>query len=399
MSRSQNASRGGWRSKFMYIVVLLFVLVANRLNAQDKMVYRTKQLECIGHMLETNGITARVPGAYDASAICAGKSIRVETGFGGLVSRINFVLFDTLVPAECPRPVYYFVERYLLLLVLMENNRAEVARLLNDNKVLLQLNGLPYEKSSLSLSSFVSAIQPGTDLLFAVDSAGYKVGWDTRIGTLRMAFPKQYELIAGKDKIEMEDDFQKELMLFTPEPPLPDKVPRTVLELVPGGEYYKRKGEHYIIPTLNSDRYYSLGADGVASLFFDGSNPEISLANLFLEGDRIDNDVMLNAEHRRYGKRRDQVDIPVSQFVAFCKHEKCVPYFGVEEADRDKITGTVIMVNSDLGYNHVLYYECNRQDFIRGDFSLKGWLYTYVPTHNVRNLFEEYKSKAKKLNY
>lgn len=42
------------------------------------------------------------------------------------------------------------------------------------------------------------------------------------------------------------------------------------------------------------------------------------------------------------GKRRDQLEIPVRQFVAFCKKEKCDPYFGVEKADKEKVAGTVI---------------------------------------------------------
>ncbi len=384
--------------KIIYISCLLVILGMNCLYAQDKTVYQTRQLEKIGCMLETHGITSTVPGIYDASAICAGKNIQVETGFGGLVSRIHFVLFDTLVMTEYPHPVYYFAERYLLQLVLM-NNQAEIVRLLGDDKVNLWLNEQPFEKSPLSIASFVSAIQPNTDFLFTSDSAGYKVGWNTRVGTLLMTFPKQYELIIGKDKIEVEDDFQKELFLFLPETSLSENISPAELELVPGGGYYRRKGVQYMIPTLNTDRYYGVSADSTVSLLFDENHPELSLANLFLEGDRMDREVMMSAEHRRYGKRRDQLEIPVRQFVAFCKKEKCDPYFGVEKADKEKVAGTVIMVNSDLGYNHVLYYECDRQKFAHGDLVLKAWLYTYVPTHNIQNLFEEYRPKAKKINY
>lgn len=398
MNRSQNNSPRVVGSKFVYISCLLVVLGTSCLYAQDKAVYRTRQLEKIGRMLETRGIESTVPGIRDASAICSGKSIQVETGFGGLVSRIHFVLFDTLVMTEYPHPVYYFAERYLLQLVLMDD-RAGIVRLLGDNKVQLWLNEQPFEKSPLSVASFVSAIQPDRDFFFTVDSAGYRVGWKTRVGTLQMAFPKQYELIIGKDKIEVEDDFQKELFLFLPDAPLAESISPAELELVQGSGYYRREGVQYMIPGLNTDRYYHVSADGSVSLFFDKNNPEVTLANLFLDGDRIDQEVMMSAEHRRYGKRRDQLEVSVRQFVAFCKSEKCVPYFGVEESDKEKIAGTVIMVNSDLGYNHVLYYACDRQKFIQGDLALKVWLYTYVPTHNIQNLFEEYKPKAKKINY
>lgn len=366
--------------------------------AQEETIYRTKQLEEIGQMLETCGISAIKPGIYDADAICPGKRVRVEAGFGGLISSIGLELFDTRVVVEYLRPVYDFVERYLLRLLLIDKPD-EILRLLNDDKVGLVLNGVPFEKSPVALVSFVAAIQLGTDFVFVADTTAYKVGWDTGTGTLQMTFPKQYGLIAGKDKIEMEDDFQKELFLYMPETPAVEQVPLSVLTAVPGCGYYRRRGEHYIIPALCSDRYYRVALDSVVTLLFDKDCPEASLVNLFLEGERIRHEVFMEVEHRRYGKRYDHLELPVNSWVAFCKGEKCVPYFGVEEIAREKVTGTVIMVNSDLGYNHVLYYECDRQKFLKGDYSLKGWLYTYVPTHNVLDLFEEYKSKAKKLNY
>ena len=384
--------------RWMYICCLFMCLEVNCLYAQEETIYRTKQLEEIGQMLETRGISAMKPGIYDADAICPGKRVRVEAGFGGLISSIGLELFDTRVVAEYLRPVYDFVERYLLRLLLIDKPD-EILRLLNDDKVGLVLNGVPFEKSPVALVSFVAAIQPGTDFVFVADTTAYKVGWDTGTGTLQMTFPKQYGLIAGKDKIEMEDDFQKELFLYMPETPAVEQVPLSVLTAVPGCGYYRRRGEHYIIPALCSDRYYRVAPDSVVTLLFDKDCPEASLANLFLEGERIGQEVFMEVEHRRYGKRRDHLELPVNSWVAFCKGEKCVPYFGVEEIARGKVTGTVIMVNSDLGYHHVLYYECDRQKFLKGDYSLKGWLYTYVPTHNVLDLFEEYKSKVKKLNY
>lgn len=373
-------------------------LAVNCLYAQEKTIYRTRQLEEIGRVLEARGIPADKPGNYDAGAICPGKNVRVEAGFGGLISRIGLELFDARLTTGYAHPVYDFVERYLLRLILMDKPD-EMRRLLDDDKVVLVLNGLPFEESPVALASFVAAIQPGTDFVFAADTVAYKVGWDTGAGTLQMTFPKQYELIAGKDKVEMEDDFQKELFLHVPEVPAMEKVPLSVLAAVPGGEYYKRRGEHYVIPALCADRYYRVAPDSTVTLLFEKGCPEVSLANLFLEGDRIRQEVAMEVEHRRYGKRVDRFELPVNHWVAFCKSERCVPYFGVEEIARGKIAGTVIMVNPDLGYNHVLYYECDRQKFLKGDYSLKGWLYTYVPTHNVADLFEAYKSKTKKLNF
>lgn len=372
--------------------------VTGEVNAQEKTIYQTRELERMGQALERFGIAVTKPGVYDISVICNDKKACVEAGFGGLISKIRLELFDLRLASEKPHPVYDFVERYLLRLILIDK-REEVVRLLHDDKVELLLNGIPFEKSAVALTSFIGAIGPGVDCMLVSDTSGYKVWWDTGVGTLQMVFPKRYELIAGKDKVEMEDDFQKELFLFVPEKFSSEKVFRSVLDTVAGMDCYKRKGEYYLTRGLNGDRYYRETGEGGVALFFDERHPEISLANLFLEGDRMECEVIMDVEHCRYGKRRDQMVVPVGQWVAFCKHEQCVPYFSVEEKDDEKISGTVLMVNQDLGYNHVLHYECDRRKFIAGDFFLQARLYTYVPMHNVLNLFEEYKLKAEKLNY
>jgi len=352
----------------------------------------------MGKAMEMLGVAATRPGVYDISAICKGKKVYVEAGFGGLISQIRLELFDSQLVSEKKHPVYDFVERYLLRLILIDK-REEVVRLLHDDKVELLLNGLPFEKSAVALTSFIGAIGPGVDCMLVSDTNGYKVGWNTGVGTLQMVFPKRYELIAGKDKVEMEDDFQKELFLFVPEKSSPERVYRSVLDSVAGMDCYRRKGRYYLTRGLNGDRYYCVTEEGNVALFFDGRYPEISLANLFLEGDQMECEVVMEVEHCRYGKRRDQLYVSVGQWVAFCKYEQCVPYFSVEKKDDERIAGTVLMVNQDLGYNHVLYYECDKRKFIAGDFFLQARLYTYVPTHNVLNLFEEYKLKAEKLNY
>lgn len=129
--------------------------------AQEETIYRTKQLEEIGQMLETCGISAMKPGIYDADAICLGKKVRVEAGFGGLISSIGLELFDTRVVAEYLRPVYDFVERYLLRLLLIDKPD-EILRLLNDDKVELVLNGVPFEKKSRGVG-FVRGGDPAGD--------------------------------------------------------------------------------------------------------------------------------------------------------------------------------------------------------------------------------------------
>jgi len=401
MSIKKNDKRAwcvGWSCRCFILLSFFVWSVANKGVAQEKTIFQTRELAAMGEALEMYGIVATRPGVHDASAICMGKKVHIEAGFGGLISQIRLELFDPQWVRKFPHPVYDFVERYLLRLILIDK-REEVARLLHDDKVELLLNGIPFEKSAVSLASFIFAIRPGMDCMLVSDTSGYKVGWNTGVGTLQMEFPKRYELIAGKDKVEMEDDFQKELFLFVPEKSSSEKVYRSVLDTVPESDCYRRKGGCYVTSDLNGDRYYRGLGNGEFALFFDGRYPEISLANLFLDGDRMESEVVMDVEHRRYGKRRDQLYVSVGQWVAFCKQERCVPYFGVEERGKKRIAGTVLMVNQDLGYNHVLYYECDRQKFMEGDFFLKTWLYTYVPTHNVLNLFEGHKSKSKRISY
>ena len=224
------------------------------------------------------------------------------------------------------------------------------------------------------------------------DAERYTVGWQLADGTLTMVFPKQYELLLGADKMEMEKGLMEELARAGDVDCEVDTLAVAGLEPAARKGYYIRKGGHYLANEMHSDTYYREIGNGKAVLVFDAALPAESLANLFQEGwCGDDRRVMIQVQHHCYGNRKVEFMLELPQWVAYCKQHKCDVYFGMEQSDGTTLKGTVIVVNPDLGYNHMLYFECAADLFTRLRPHVDAVLYSYVPTHNIKDLFNDYK--------
>ena len=142
---------------------------------------------------------------------------------------------------------------------------------------------------------------------------------------------------------------------------------------------------------LHSATYYKAIDDKRATLFFDKEMPGESLANLFLRGFCGNRKLMLRITHNRYGNQKTLFEVDVTRFAAYCRANRCEVYFATEELDGKSVKGTVLVQNRDLGYNHLLYFDCPLEAFDRLRPMVNVTLYTYIPTHNVKNLLSDEK--------
>lgn len=366
--------------------VLLF-LVLGSMVCRGQQSFRTLKLAALAEKLKAKGIVIGNEGLYDASCLCAGQQVAVKPDLFGRVGSIGLQLFSQEMQAAYASPVYDFIGRYLLELLLLPKEEAAV--MLEEDKVELLLNGSAYGQGLQRLDDYVRYINPGTPFTLTGDSVCYTAGWKLPQGSLRMVFPKRYELILGSDKMEMEKGFMEELARAHATRTVWDTLAVAQLQASPVKGYYVRRGTSYLIPNLISDTYYK-SADGQrATLFFEKDLPAESLANLFQEGYYGNRRVTMKIEHRCYGNQVTRFEVDAQNWVEYCREHRCRIYFGPEDLDGEKVRGTVLVVNDDLGYNHLLYFECGRDIFDRLRPDMKVTLYTYVPTHNVKNLFSD----------
>ena len=371
--------------------LLLLGVAVQPARGQKPPVYRTLKLERLAEQLAERGIRLADEGLYPAGDLCPGKQVEMDRDIFGRVGFIGLRLFDVAMQREYASPVYEFVERYFLELLLADGRDA-VELKLREDKVELSFNGTPYARGMWNLAERVAAVTEQTAFALNADAERYTVGWQLADGTLTMVFPKQYELVLGADKMEMEKGLMEELARAGDVDCEVDTLAVAGLEPAARKGYYIRKGGHYLANEMHSDTYYRAIGGGWAIPVFDAALPAESLANLFQEGWCGDERrVMMDVEHHCYGNQRVKFMLELPNWVAYCKQHKCDVYFGMEQSDGKKLKGSVIVVNPDLGYNHMLYFECATDLFTRLRPRLHATLYSYVPTHNIKDLFDDYK--------
>lgn len=318
----------------------------------------------------------------------------VENDAFGEVYHIGFRLFSRDVIAQSPSPIYHFAERYLLELYLM-NSQERMADQLKEDKVELRFF---MQKDILSdkLKQALSSIQREIPFIITTDNSFYTILWrDNGKPCFSMRFPIQYELLWGMNKLECENLLQQRLDAF--------KVPKREELQMPDEAFLEEQengclryaGDWYEIEQVNTNAYYKRTDKGIAPVY-SVAYPVESVHNLFIlmQGAKL----QANVTQKRYGGKKTEFSLPLSQLLAFCHAEGCEPYVGIERIDQKQVSGCLILINRAMGYNHVGYFELPLSALSaesRATLTLE--LFAYVPTHNVQTIYEE-RSPFKRVN-
>ena len=84
-----------------------------------------------------------------------------------------------------------------------------------------------------------------------------------------------------------------------------------------------------------------------------------------------------------------EYSLPLSTFTGYCASEGCRTYVGIEDEGNDKVKAAVVYRNDFFAYNHLLYIEIEHKVLREQKGEIKGTLYCYIPTHNLKNLFRD----------
>lgn len=206
-----------------------------------------------------------------------------------------------------------------------------------------------------------------------------------------MSAPRSYELIVGKNKKEIENDFIKEITNFT--------EPDISLQSSPDWGFidslalYTENGASFYIPEIAFKRYYRKNEQGY-SLLVDPIFPEESAYNLFLS-DRVSGQYTLQLKLRKYGFKKESFEISLKKWIHFCEHTGCECYVGIEKIDNENIYAAIFAVNTIMQYNHLLYVTIDQELLTKQTGNIKGELHVYIPTNNIKELIGNYQEKNK----
>ena len=173
-----------------FACLLLLATAGFSAYGQEQSHYRTLKLESLAEQLAAKGIRLETEGLYPADKLCPGKQVEMAQDIFGRVGFIGLHLFDAGMQQEYASPVYEFVERYFLELLLAGTPDA-VAFKLEEDRVELTFNGTPYASGMWDLAGRIAAVTPQSAFALESDAESYTIGWQLPDGTLKMVFPKQ----------------------------------------------------------------------------------------------------------------------------------------------------------------------------------------------------------------
>ena len=85
----------------------------------------------------------------------------------------------------------------------------------------------------------------------------------------------------------------------------------------------------------------------------------------------------------------------MSKLVRYLSQQNCLVYTGIQKYDKSMIGGSLMAVNMELGYQHLLMFSFSKDLIDRPkEHTIKIKMYSFIPIHNISSLFGD-KSKIK----
>lgn len=343
--------------RFIYIILGMILT----LTASAQMNYRTAELRRLATVM-----------AIDESSLKEGynyldlKNLHlVVTVKGNTVMHIGLRLFAEETRKLDDTPVFDFLERYFLQLKYPPTS-ITAQKMISDDQ-------FQFMKGSLKT---VDDIQPSDGFGFNYDKRQYIATWN-RDGQplLSVSFPVEYELISGENKIEAENN----LLVDIKRTEIKDVASKTAHDA------------HYINKNFSNRLYYQKG-----ELVSSERHPAETAANMLLSL-KAKGQYNLKVTQVSYGFKKTVFDVPLRQWIAFCQNNGCHLYVGIEKiGDKGEINAVVLAVNEAENYNHVLTVTIPQEAIHTMMGNLEARLYPYVPTHNVKQLFGEFRKSTPK---
>ncbi len=299
----------------------------------------------------------------------------------------KFSLFSKEVKKDYPSAVYNFLETYLYKIDSLERANENIDRILRDDKVI-------FLEGSASLARNIT---PETLCkIKTIENKYYEVSWldNTNETILSLAFPMQYELLLGRPKVELEKELK--FVLSVCQDYIPKNVSNIDLFNQENGGIMTTSSSNYYLENLNTTSYYIMSETGDTIPIFSDKDNWMSAVNLFQGCIDDISEYKLYIEQNMYGFKSIQYTITLQQWLAYCQKMMLTTYFAIEEEREDGFKALLIAESHELGFNHMLSLIIP-SNFVSNKRSVfKATMNAYIPTHNVKDLYQVYVKKTKK---
>ena len=346
-----------------------------------------KVLQEIIEQLPNSQLNSKGESEFEVPTISA-KPIVFNRNKEGIIDHVGIKLFNREILDKHPSPIYHFIERYLLELLLLPNNE-EVALKLRMEKVKIASEVHRIVDYQKCIRQIIASFTSDCSILITCNSNHYIVSCITdNRNLLKMAFPVRNELITGFTKLEAENSIYLSLLAHQV-----DKAePLTLSDVsIYKDSLYAYNEDYYATEEIISTSYYRMEKKTLVPIFSENEMPE-SIFNLFNAG--YDWGVNVEITQNLYGGKKQTYTLPLYRLVNFLHKQNCTLYTGIKKMGNETIEGTLLAVNAELGYQHLLSFNVSRKVFVHPkDTEVKIKMYSYIPIHNVWTLFGDNKNK------
>lgn len=298
-----------------------------------------------------------------------------------VVTHIGYKLFAHSLRTEHPSPIYNYIEYALL-----------------DYKFHFSENPFTYRDLKFIEGGWNDVETVCETTSFQIDviqDRFYVLTWlfsDSKKVSLQ--FPINYERLSLVNRKELEQNIIRSITRYHVREPIHIDFDEKNLRYSEKGVAYI-EGRTYLDKAINNNIYYQKSDSSNWVLIYSSEYPIETLANLCVSADVMAVDDIVNIKFVKYDYTKEFVAVKMKDFIGYMKSEGCVPFWGVESVEGDKIEGTLFLYNKDKGFNHVLKIEAYIKDVASGRKELTATAYLLSPTTNVRDLNYQYIAKHK----
>ena len=343
--------------------IIIGLMAVLTVTAQTQ--FRTSELRRLATTLSID--VSQLPNGY-SHPVANGYPLTIHQE-KQTIDHIGLQLFSAEVRMVSQSPIFDFLERYFLQLKYPPTVKSAANMLHDDQFRFLQ-----------GTIAVVDNLRITDDFSFSNDNHRYTAIW-SREGKvlLSVSFPVEYELISGENKIEAEENLLADIKKV--------KVSKSnALPLNP-----QNNGDNYINDCFSNRLYFQQD-----QLISSNQHPAETLANLMLTT-QARGQYDIKFIQISYGFKKKEFQVPLRQWITYCKQTGCQLYFGIEDInDNGDINAVVLAVNQAENYNHVLTVSTSADILKTQKGTIDARLYPFVPTHNVMNMFANYRKSNPK---
>lgn len=356
------------------------------LHAQESLEIKTP--ERIARMIESMPMSV-VPQAGQFRCPELSSTVMFYTQSNdGITEQLGALLFSEGIRKSYDPVIISFVERLWVELLLRKTTSSQTS-LLKEYGVRIVLGGYPLGSGNFnSLDKALNVINALSSV--QITTGGNEIDMfmrDTTDATLHIYIPASRDLLFQFDKKEHEERLINELAFnrTTYRQSLPEsnafvKADNGLLAI---------GGDCYMIDSLRNDVFYTADRK---PLWDPAQYPEESMRNMLMGAAAPGHllGITLNVTPHTYNREIKKFKIPMNLLLGYLQQQGFRFYTGDMGRDGDRCQCLLAMFHPVYNYLHILSLSFTPEQLNgNSEVTLKADLSTFIPQHNIKNLFQE----------